>query len=120
VQAGLKAPFYTVGAGLWGVGVLLALLIALTQLGGGPARAVVAVGGCVCGFLGLAGAVIYRDGIRDVTLLGKGYDVWKRTEVSNWFVIGLFLLLFVIGAAAIGWLALVMRSAKPTHEQVTV
>lgn len=120
IQEGLKAPFYTVGAGLWGLGVVLALLIALTQLGSGPSKALIGFGGCVSGFLGLAGAVIYRDGIRDLTLLGKGYDVWKRTEYSNWFVIGLFLLLFVIGAVAIGWLGMVMKNAKPVQEQVTV
>lgn len=112
VQAGLKSPWYMVGGGLWVAGVFLALV------GAGLKKPVPAIGGLVGAFLGLAGAVIVRDGIRDLTLAGKGFDVWKRTEHSNWYVIGLFLLLFVIGLAAVGWLWSVMRRAQPISEEV--
>jgi len=40
---------------------------------------------------------VYRDGVRDLTLLSKGYDVWDRVVVTNWSVVGLFLVLFVAG-----------------------
>ena len=45
---------------------------------------------------------LYRDGIRDLTLLGKGFDVWQRTVVTNWSVVGLFLVLFVVGLGRAG------------------
>ena len=34
---------------------------------------------------------VYRDGVRDLTLLSKGFDVWDRVVVTNWSVVGLFL-----------------------------
>ena len=71
-------------------------------------------GRIAAGWLGWAGAlvavlveimlVVYRDGVRDVTLLSKGYDVWDRVVVTNWSVVGLFLVLFVAGLGVIGWL----------------
>ena len=36
---------------------------------------------------------VYRDGVRDLTLLSKGYNVWDRAVVTNWCVVGLFLVL---------------------------
>lgn len=117
VQQGLGTPFYTTAAGLWGVGAILVLLIAAVQFRAAP-KPVIAWGGAVAAFLSIAGAVLYRDGIRDVTLMAKGFDVWKRTENSNWSVIGLFLLLFVAGLGAVAWLLLVMKQAKAMPEEV--
>jgi hypothetical protein len=58
--------------------------------------------------------VIYRDAVRDLTLLSKGFDVWNRTVVTNWSVVGLFLVLFVAGLGVIGWLiSVVARAQKP-------
>lgn len=119
VQTGLKGAWYMSGSAIWGAGVLLALLAAVSQIFKPSQKAFPAVGGLVGGFLGLAGAVIVRDGIRDITLGNKGFDVWKRTENSNWFVIGIFLLLFVLGLVAIGWLWSVMRNARPISEEVS-
>jgi len=59
---------------------------------------------------------VYRDGVRDVTLLSKGYDVWDRVVVTNWSVVGLFLLLFVAGLGVIGWLVSVVARAEKTME----
>jgi hypothetical protein len=73
------------------VGVLLAVLIEITL-------------------------VVYRDGIRDLTLLSKGYDVWDRVVVTNWWVVGLFLVLFVAGLGVIGWLISVVARAKKDME----
>jgi hypothetical protein len=58
--------------------------------------------------------VVYRDAVRDLTLLSKGFDVWNRTVVTNWGVVGLFLVLFVCGLGVIGWLiSVVARAQKP-------
>jgi hypothetical protein len=77
-------------------------------------------------WLGMAGAhlallvalalVIYRDGVRDLTLLSKGYDVWNRVVVTNWWVVGLFLVLFVAGLGVIGWLISVVARASKVME----
>ena len=57
---------------------------------------------------------VYRDGVRDLTLLSKGFDVWDRAVVTNWSVVGLFLVLFVAGLGVIGWLvSVVARAQKP-------
>ena len=57
---------------------------------------------------------VFRDGVRDVTLLSKGYDVWDRVVVTNWSVVGLFLVLFVAGLGVVGWLvSVVARAQKP-------
>ena len=60
--------------------------------------------------------VVYRDGVRDLTLLNKGYDVWDRVVVTNWSVVGLFLVLFVAGLGVIGWLVSVMARASKVME----
>ena len=58
--------------------------------------------------------VIYRDAVRDVSLLAKGFDVWDRVVVTNWSVVGLFLVLFVGGLGVVGWLiSVVARAQKP-------
>ena len=60
--------------------------------------------------------VVYRDAIRDLTLLGKGYDVWNRAVATNWWVVGLFLVLFVAGLGVIGWLVSVVARARKVME----
>jgi hypothetical protein len=60
--------------------------------------------------------VIYRDGVRDLTLLSKGYDVWDRVVVTNWGVVGLFLVLFVAGLGVVGWLVSVVARAEKVME----
>ncbi len=59
---------------------------------------------------------IYRDGVRDLTLLSKGYDVWNRVVVTNWSVVLLFLVLFVAGLGVIDWLVSVVARAKKVME----
>ncbi|HEY3705967.1 MAG TPA: hypothetical protein VGL22_12950 [Terracidiphilus sp.] len=57
---------------------------------------------------------VYRDAVRDLTLLSKGYDVWDRAVVTNWSVVGLFLVLFVAALGVVGWLiSVVARAQKP-------
>ncbi|MGP8174672.1 MAG: hypothetical protein ACLP7O_09010 [Terracidiphilus sp.] len=59
---------------------------------------------------------VYRDGIRDLTLLSKGYNVWDRAVVTNWWVVGLFLVLFIAGLGVIGWLVSVVARARKVME----
>lgn len=59
---------------------------------------------------------VYRDGVRDLTLLSKGYNVWDRAVVTNWGVVGLFLVLFVAGLGVIAWLVSVMARATKVME----
>jgi hypothetical protein len=59
---------------------------------------------------------VYRDGVRDLTLLSKGYDVWDRVVVTNWGVVGLFLVLFVASLGVVGWLVSVVAGAKKEME----
>ena len=135
------------GAGLWAFNVQPDLvkaglathpLYSLFALAGYGWLAFVAVGvllGAVAGFgkitagwLGWAAAlvtllfelmlVIYRDAVRDVTLLTKGYNVWDRAVATNWGVVVLFLLLFVGGLGVIGWLISVVARAKKEMEGV--
>jgi hypothetical protein len=63
--------------------------------------------------------VIYRDAVRDLSLLAKGFDVWNRVVVTNWSVVGLFLVLFVGGLGVVGWLiSVVARAQKPMEGAV--
>lgn len=113
-----SSTVHVVFAGVWAVGTVLAVVVAFAQLARATTSWFLGWAACVAAFLGIAGFTLFRDGIRDLTLLGKGYDVWARTEASNWFVIGLFLLLFVIGLGVIGWLLLIMKKATSVSEEV--
>jgi hypothetical protein len=59
---------------------------------------------------------VYRDGVRDLTLLAGGYNVWNRAVETNWWVVGLFLILFVAGLGVIGWLLSVVARARKVME----
>jgi hypothetical protein len=63
---------------------------------------------------------VYRDAVRDLTLLSKGYDVWDRAVATNWWVVGLFLVLFVAGLGVIGWLVSVVARAKEVMEAASI
>ena len=123
VKAGLAGgsayPLYKL-AGFAGYGWLALVVVAVLLAG------FAGFGKITAGWLGWSGAVvvllteimftIYRDGVRDITLLSKGYDVWDRVVVTNWSVVGLFLVLFVAGLGVIGWLVSVVARAKKTME----
>ncbi|MGD0894242.1 MAG: hypothetical protein ABR923_22205 [Terracidiphilus sp.] len=63
---------------------------------------------------------VYRDAVRDLTLLSKGYDVWDRAVATNWWVVGLFLVLFVAGLGVVGWLVSVVARAKKVMEAASI
>jgi hypothetical protein len=120
VKLGLASdPLYRF-AGFAGYGWLV--LVAVAILVG----AIAGFGKISAGWLGWTGAlvvvltelmfVVYRDGVRDLTLLGKGYNVWDRVVVTNWGVVGLFLVLFVVGLGVLGWLVSVVARATKTME----
>ena len=123
VKAGLAGnavyPFYKL-FGMAGYG-WLALVVIAALLG-----AYAGFGKVAANWLGWAAAlvvllvevmlVVYRDGVRDVTLLSKGYDVWDRAVATNWWVVGLFLVLFVAGLGVVGWLISVVARARKVME----
>ena len=121
VKAGLAGhggyPLYKL-AGFAGYG-WLALVVVAVLLG-----AIAGFAKLSAGWIGWAGVLlavlveimftVYRDGVRDLTLLSKNYDVWSRVVVTNWSVVGLFLVLFVAGLGVVGWLvSVVARAQKP-------
>lgn len=95
VLLGVIAGFGRISAGLFNligwVGALLALLIEIML-------------------------VVYRDGVRDLTLLSKGFNVWDRAVETNWWIVGLFLVLFVAGLGVVGWLISVVARARKDME----
>jgi hypothetical protein len=123
VKAGLAGhalyPAYKF-AGFAGYGWIALVIVALLV------GAIAGWGKMTAAWLGWAGVLaavlmeimfaVYRDGVRDVTLLSKGYDVWDRAVVTNWGVVGLFLALFVGGLGVIGWLVSVVARAQKTME----
>lgn len=114
VRGGIwSSPFYRysllVWLGLAAVMVLGSLVVAATASSEAtwlPALI------SVLGILAAAAATTVRDGVRDLTLLAKGFDVWAQPVVANWSVVILFLLLFVAGLVAIGWMIRVVSQAK--------
>jgi hypothetical protein len=118
VKDGLAShPLYRF-AGFAGYGwlalVILAVLIAAIAGFGKVAANGLAWAGALAALLIEITFTVYRDGVRDLTLLNKGFDVWNRTVVTNWSVVGLFLVLFVGGLGVIGWLiSVVARAQKP-------
>jgi hypothetical protein len=119
VRQGLTSnPVYQIAAC---VGLGIAALIFLIGLWAailkpaGQAQAWIAA---TCGLVGMLAWTLFRDGIRDLTLAGKGLDVWQRRVETNWSVVGLFLFLFVAGLVAMGWLIWVTRTSKPVSEKV--
>jgi len=94
----------------WAALVLVAVLLGVLAGFGKIASNLVAWSGAVLALLVELTLVIYRDAVRDVTLLGKGYNVW------DWSVVVLFLLLFVGGLGVVGWLISVVARARKTME----
>jgi hypothetical protein len=123
VKAGLAGhsgyPLYKI-AGFAGYGWLALVVVAVLV------SAVAGFSKISAGWIAWAGVLlavlveimfaVYRDGVRDLTLLSKNYDVWDRVVVTNWSVVGLFLVLFVAGLGVVGWLVSVMARAEKVME----
>lgn len=94
--------------------VLAAGLLAVARARSNPVIAIVAA---LAVFLNAASTVMVRDGIRDLTLRASGFEVWNRTVVTNWSVVGLFLVLFVAAVGVIGYLIAVVAKARRIEEK---
>lgn len=120
VQTKLSESLVYKGAGFaWlGLGGLV-LLVGLWNLAQKPASPLAGWTAALLGFLSVLSLTLYRDGIRDLTLLTKKYDVWDQKVLVNWSVLILFLVLFVLGLGVLGWLISVMVRAKPIAGKAT-
>jgi len=117
VQAGLGDHLlYKIAGFGWLALAVVILLFAGYSAFAKPVAALTGWVSVLIGFLSIATMTLYRDGIRDLTLLSKGYDVWNRTVVTNWSVVGLFLVLFVVGLGVVGWLISVVARAERVME----
>jgi len=115
IQAKLSAsafygPLPIVWLALAAVVVVLGLLATVLRE---KATGWLATGAALLGVLLTATMTIYRDGIRDLTLLANGFDVWDAKVVANWPVVLLFLAIFVAGLLGMGWLIAVVLKSKP-------
>lgn len=119
VKAGvLASPIGYYGIMILALFSVLALVTALLTVFSPSTRKITAWAAAVSALLATAGTVLARDAIRDVTLFAKGFDVWDRVVVSNWSVVIIFLVLFVVGLALIGYLLVaVNRSMKEVKQQ---
>ncbi len=120
VQTGLSSHLLYKIAGFGWI-ALAAIIVLFTAFAAfaKPTSAIVSWLAPVLAFLSVACMTLYRDGIRDLTLLSKGYDVWARTVVTNWSVVSIFLVLFVVGLGVVGWLISVVARATPIAEAPT-
>ncbi|HMS55018.1 MAG TPA: hypothetical protein PKA27_06420 [Fimbriimonadaceae bacterium] len=119
VAAGIKAiPLVNLSMLLCGVTIALAGIVGVLQVK--RTNVWLSSVGIVVGFLAAATSTIVRDGIRDVVLKAKGFDVNDVQVYPNWSVLVVFLLLFVIMLGVIYWLLQVMRQATPPKEEVSL
>jgi hypothetical protein len=109
-----------IGGLLFAVAIAATALVAALQGLKAISNIPLAVTGLVSAFLATTGAVLYRDGIRDATLLHKGYNVWAQPVYANWSVLVLFLSLFVIMLGILFWLLMVMKKATAPNETITL
>jgi len=117
VQTGLNShPLYRIAGLGWLLLTAITLLFVLFAAVKGPACNLTAWTGAMLAFLSIALMTLYRDGVRDLTLLSKGYNVWDRVVVTNWSVVSIFLVLFVVSLGVVGWLISVVARATRVME----
>lgn len=118
VKEGLvNSPVGFYGIIIWAVFSVIALLMsALTFISKSGAKITSSIAG-LSAVLMIAGAVLARDAIRDLSLLAKGFDVWNRNVVANWSVVSIFLVLFVAALVLIAFLLIIVnRSMKEVKQ----
>lgn len=121
VWAGIQgSQLHLYGLYAAGATIAVATLLGVAQ-GMGKARSLAVSNlGIVAALLATITSAIVRDGVRDFTLLQKGFDVNAVTVYPNWSVVIVFLLLFVIMLGVIYWLLNVMRQATPPKEEISI
>jgi hypothetical protein len=119
VQSGLKSNMiYQIAGWLWLATVAMVFLFGAWAAMKKPISRAVGYGSMALTLVAMLAMAVYRDGLRDLTLLGCGYDVWDRVVVTNWSVVVIFLVVFVAGLGGAAWLVSVMMRAKPVAEKV--
>jgi hypothetical protein len=117
VTSAMQNAVYSGAAWAWvgtaAVGFALAALAAVNRAPG----VVTATAASALMFLNIAATVMVRDGIRDVTLRAAGFEVWDRQVVTNWSVVGLFLVLLLAAAGAVIYLIRVVAKARIVEEK---
>jgi hypothetical protein len=112
------SSFYHAAALVWlGLAGLAAFVAVGAIARAARPRAGLAWTAALTGFSLTLVAAIYRDGLRDLTLLARGFDVWNRQVVVNLPIVGLFLGLLVVGLLLLGWMTWVACMTRP--EEVT-
>jgi hypothetical protein len=120
VRTGLaQTAVYALAGYMWLGAVILVFLLGATAALGKKACVARSWLALIFGFLAAMGMTVYRDGIRDLTLAGHGFNVFDRAVATNWPVVSLFLVLFVAGLAVAGWLIRVVSRARPITERIT-
>lgn len=104
-------PLYQIGEYAWLGASILTVAAAAAALAMKQGWLVPAVAG-LGAFLSTTAMTIVRDGIRDLTLLSKGYDVWNQPVSPNWQVVVIFLGLFVAGLGVIAWMVRQLKGGK--------
>jgi len=107
---------YAGSADAWAATAAASLLVALWAVLSRTPRTIAAVSAALLVFLNIAATVMVRDGIRDITLRAAGFEVWDRQVVTNWSVVGIFLLLLVAAVGVIGYLIRVVAKARRIEE----
>lgn len=101
---------------LWCASALVAAMAGAAAAWRPEAGMTSAIAGMLMAVVNAAAAVVFRDGIRDVTLRAAGFEVWDRQVVTNWSVVVIFLVLLVMALGAIGYLLRVMSKARRIEE----
>lgn len=113
----LKDGFYHPFLYVWVTTAVFLALLGLLAACRATGAAITAVAASTLVVLNIASVVVLRDGIRDYTLRAAGMEVWARRVVTNWSVVGLFLVLFVAALAALGFMGYVMAKAHRLEEK---
>lgn len=119
VKSGLKSNLvYQVAGLLWLATVAATFLFGAWAALKKPISRAVGYVSMALTLVAMLALAVYRDGLRDLTLLSHGYDVRDRVVVTNWSVVVIFLVVFVAGLGGAAWLVSVMMRAKPVAEKV--
>jgi hypothetical protein len=117
VQTGLSShALYSISRLLWIAGAVVVLALGVWSALSKRTDALIGYGAALLSLVTIAGWTIVRDGIRDLSLGGKSFDVWDRAVVTNWGVVIIFFVVFVAGLGAAAWLISVVARAKPQAE----
>ena len=113
----MQNSVYSVCAYAWMATAALGVLIAIWAAASGSPNLFAGIGGALVVFLNVASTVMVRDGIRDVTLRAAGFEVWDRQVVTNWSVVGLFVVLLLGAVGVLVYLIRVAAKAKLIEEK---